>query len=164
MKSVDFMIGDIVMAHYDDGETQCCFPAIVIATFVDRLLCDDGVQIKSISSEYSGLCDEECVNIEPIPLTEEIFENNGFEVTKESKMLGLTIAACYELNNEAEYPNKYWISIDNFSDDEKIRMSFDIQYPKKIHQLSGLDIAYVHELQHALRVCGLCELADNFKI
>lgn len=103
-------------------------------------------------------------DIHPIPITAEILEKNGFEVKKESKMLGLTIAACYELNNEAEYPNKYWIRIDDFSDDEKIRMSFDIQYPKKIHKLSGLDIAYVHELQHALRLCGLNNLSDNFKI
>lgn len=102
--------------------------------------------------------------LEPIPLTAEILEKNGFKVTKESKMLVLTIAACYELNNEAEYPNKYWIIIDDFSDDEKIRMSFNIQYPKKIHQLSGLRIAYVHELQHALRLCGLNELASNFKV
>lgn len=28
----------------------------------------------------------------------------------------------------------------------------------------GIEIHYVHELQHALRLCGLNELADNFKI
>lgn len=34
--------------------------------------------------------------------------------------------------------------------------------------ISSLDayihIYYVHELQHALRLCGLNELADNFKV
>ncbi|MBQ0088527.1 MAG: hypothetical protein KBT27_04250 [Prevotellaceae bacterium] len=28
----------------------------------------------------------------------------------------------------------------------------------------SIQIKYVHELQHALRLCGLNDLADNFKI
>lgn len=30
--------------------------------------------------------------------------------------------------------------------------------------LNGLEIRYVHELQHALRLCGEYELADNLKL
>lgn len=31
-------------------------------------------------------------------------------------------------------------------------------------RILGMKISYVHELQHALRLCGLSELADNLKI
>lgn len=30
--------------------------------------------------------------------------------------------------------------------------------------LGGVEITYVHELQHALRLCGEDEVADNFKV
>ena len=32
------------------------------------------------------------------------------------------------------------------------------------HSFLRINVFYVHELQHALRLCGLNELADNFKI
>lgn len=76
----------------------------------------------------------------PIPLTEEILEANGFEIND---------------NVEGwQLPN------DNV--------------PFCIEEFSGLFIfngvyndilvEYVHQLQHALRLCGLSELADNLII
>lgn len=140
MKTTELMIGDIVMAHYDDGETQCYFPSMVIAIFVDRLLCNDGVQIKSISSEYSDFCDEDCINIEHIQLTAEILEKNGFDI---HETLG---EWCPKING--------FSFVNGWVDD-----------PLKIDVCGFvLEIRYVHELQHALRLCGLDKIADNFKI
>ena len=148
MKLTELMVGDIVMAHYDDGESQCYFPAIVIAIFVDRLLCNDGVQIKSISSEYSDFCDEDSINIEPIPLTSEILEKNGFKVPIFASILNPERLQ-FALPTNEFVPSKFITRniYDNF-----FMMNDFIQ------------IQYVHELQHALKLCGLNELADNFKI
>lgn len=78
---------------------------------------------------------------EPIPLTEEILKANGFRLIGFHKL--------------------------DFVRDEGGFAS----YNRVTHCVSvGCDgsvkknIGYVHELQHALRLCGLDELADNFKI
>lgn len=76
---------------------------------------------------------------EPIPLTEEIFKANGWMCSNgwfERNDVNFFIAKCVD---------KY-----------KLCPIF--------HMKSFATIAYVHELQHALRLCGLSELADNFKI
>ena len=86
---------------------------------------------------------------EPIPLTPEILEKNGFGFVKRSDRdsvwngwwinRGLELAtAC--LDKEGNWP--CYINI------------YD----------SNIKCEYVHQLQHALRLCGLDELADNFKV
>ena len=111
-------------------------------------------QIIKVTSLYDkggsnevGWSDKESVwvnayNVEPIPLTEDILEKNGFE-----KQFGNFI---YE------------------NDDENLRIEF---YPKNINYTNGcydyidiekgcvtiteMPIEFVHELQHALRLCGI---------
>lgn len=83
--------------------------------------------------------------IEPIPLTEEILKMNGFDYPKLEDGTEVKYVMAYEkdglmwLNKEKDY---FFIS----SSDAYIHIYF------------------VHEIQHALRLCGLNELADNFKI
>lgn len=68
----------------------------------------------------------------PIPLTPEILEKNGF--TKD-----------LDLDNV-----HYWFTLI----DEHIR--FSILHVRNVFQWLGpLDFKYVHELQHALRLCGI---------
>ena len=86
---------------------------------------------------------------EPIPLTPEILEKNGFDFVKGSDnrsvwngwwiYKGLELATCC-LNREGNWP--CYINI------------YD----------SNIKCEYVHQLQHALRLCGLDELANNFKV
>jgi len=111
-------------------------------------------QIIKVTSLYDkggsnevGWSDKESVwvnayNVEPIPLTTEILEKNGFE-----KQFGNFI---YE------------------NDDENLMIEF---YPKNINYTNGcydyidiekgcvtiteMPIEFVHELQHALRLCGI---------
>ncbi|UKK52117.1 hypothetical protein L6472_05935 [Prevotella sp. E13-17] len=82
-------------------------------------------------------------NIFPIPLTTEIFEKNGFEK---------------QWQDDCEY----------FDDDENLVITF---HPKSSNYTNGaydyidiekgcltineMPIAFVHELQHALRLCGI---------
>lgn len=81
-------------------------------------------------------------NASPIPLTPEILEKNGWE-----KSIG-------------ENPVEVWaigkgVYLHKTDNGYKLREGAEFNVPS-IHD--------VHELQHALRLCGLNDLADNFKI
>ena len=86
---------------------------------------------------------------EPIPLTPEILKKNGFCFVKSSDRdtvwngwwiyKGLELGTCC-LDREDNWP-----CCINIVD-------------------SNIECKYVHQLQHALRLCELDELADNFKL
>ena len=83
--------------------------------------------------------DDEGYEPEPIELTPEILEKNGWK--------------------ESEYWHEY-------KDGENI---IQCCLPDMRGRINGIEIEnfkceYVHQYQHALRLCGLNELADNFKI
>ena len=135
MKATDLMIGDWV-CFKDDTKSE--LPLKV-----------DGVLIDDISLEGEGFLGGVDGLIRLIPLTPEILEKNGFGFIRNSdtksvwngwwiyKGLELTTSC---LNREGNWP--CYINI------------YD----------SNIKCEYVHQLQHALRLCKLGDLADNFKI
>lgn len=77
---------------------------------------------------------------EPIPLTEDILKANGFEHRD------------FTSGNSMHYDHSVTVYLNKDGE---------------IFMLIGGEqrwVRYVHELQHALRLCGLNELADNFKV
>ena len=81
----------------------------------------------------------------PTPITPEILEKNG-------------------LRKLVTYGTEKW-TCDNFrlnvySSDGTWRFCADT----KRNEDSVIYVRFVHQLQHALRLCGLNELADNFKV
>lgn len=85
--------------------------------------------------------------LEPIPLTAEILEKNGFVKVNSQR---------YDWGS----PNGFYVNINP---------------KKKIIHINGANgsncnmyyiiVGFnVHELQHALRLCGLIDLADSFKV
>ena len=93
--------------------------------------------------------------IEPIPLTPEILEKNGFERgvvipsnfyrnIDNERLIFSPHSSCYGLGYV------HW----NESNDADIMHRLEVQQP----------IMYIHQMQHALRLFGLNELADNFKV
>lgn len=77
--------------------------------------------------------------VKPIPLSEEILKENGWNCEEgwfENKDVNFLIA---------KVVNKYKLC-------------------PVYHMKSFATILYVHELQHALRLCGLNDLADSFKV
>ena len=77
--------------------------------------------------------------VKPIPLTTEILEKNGWK--------------------ETEYWHEYQ---DN-------KNTIQCCLPELRGKINGIEIEhfkceYVHQYQHLLRLCGLDELADDFKI
>lgn len=74
-------------------------------------------------------------DLEPIPLTPEILEMNG-----------------------------WWDDMDMWQHEE---VNFCIEKWDgrfQCYEINQIKLDSVHELQHALRLCGLYELADNFKV
>lgn len=76
-------------------------------------------------------------DLRPIPLTQEILEKNGFILKEEEKgMYGVTIAPYYTRDD---------IPFEVFCDGEPFAIWFK----------DPVNIKYVHQLQHALRLCGI---------
>ena len=91
------------------------------------------------------------IQVKPIPLTAEIIEKNGWErdIDKEWEYNNSHILPhyCYQLE-------KRNVKIEMYSGLEGFTISLII----------GRRFYAVHELQHVLRLYGLDELADNFKV
>jgi len=101
--------------------------------------------------------EEEWINADhasPIPLTAEILEKNGYKSHS---------------NRFALLESKYW----TFKNDKGVCIELKesknaiavwLDYDKNVQGIYAAFPSYVHELQHALRLCGLNDMADNFKV
>ena len=76
-------------------------------------------------------------DIEPIPLTSEILEKNGFSPNGEE---------CWSCKAGWLIPSEY--------DKEGVVKSWDTSIIGEKNGFDGI-IFYVHQLQHALRICGI---------
>ena len=115
---------------------------------------------------YEEIKDVPVVYCSPIPLTPEILENNGwhFDLTPYEKDLN----ECCGMSID-----KHWCYADTNIDIslffpitgvEMGRLDVNNHHLKRYLEFVLRDTLYVHEMQHALRLCGLNEIADNFKI
>lgn len=82
-------------------------------------------------------------DIAPIPLTPEILEKNGFE---------------YDQYYHSWIYDEFTINYGHLIDEEEGDYLFIWVAD------TSMKLTYVHELQHALRLCGLNELANNLNI
>ena len=95
-------------------------------------------------------------DLEPIPLSPEILEKNGFLQN------GVGSEELEEL--DADWTDDTYIWSEEKTVDDKTMVSVYIDYPKdecifeaytpKTH-IDGIRIRYVHELQHALKLCQI---------
>ena len=84
------------------------------------------------------------IQVKPAPLTPEILEKNGFiKVNSQRYDYGYPDTDCYVKVN----PKKNMIHVNGRNANSNLYSH-----------------SFVHELQRALRLCGLDELADNFKV
>lgn len=143
MKAIDLMIGDKVMVKVLSQIPN----TYVLHTWT--------------ANDYSR-----DIQVKPIPLTPEILEKNGwhFDLTPYEKDLneccGMSIDKhwCYADTN---------IGISLFfpiTGVEMGRLDVNNHHLKRYLEFVLRDTLYVHEMQNALRLCGLNELADNFRI
>ena len=97
------------------------------------------------------------IQVKPIKLTPEILEKNGF------KYKTTDWDVVYEGPHYGKYNlKKFYVLIG----EENITLASYYGYMGRgdvdAHEFAYIN--YVHELQRALRCCGLNELADNFKV
>lgn len=141
MRTENLMIGDWVC--YDDGSIPNFIPQQIA-----EIHCLGEVQFSNgldMAKEY----------IHPIPITTEILKINGFRLY--ARYPGEDIWMEYNHNIE--------VVITDYASTIRVFTIDDIDDGKDLIFLTEIGrTRYVHELQHALRLCGLNELADNFKI
>ena len=153
MKVTDLMIGDLILINNTPHRVQA------IDSIDAEIQADDELY-------YVG--EDRCHSedkIEGIPVTPEILEKNGFNpetfLTAEwgRKVYFKEFPGCVvEPANSGKYifgTTKYWS--ETYGDGSP--KDWGTMYESRIYNLQ-----YVHELQRALRLCGLNELADNFKV
>lgn len=98
-----------------------------------------------INNEPDGYCSEKNIavdDVEPIPLTPEMLEKNGFEYK----------------DAWAEWWHR---SEDGFESDFQLGIT---ESGFSMKDIGNAKINFVHQLQHALRLCGLNDLADSLKL
>lgn len=134
MKASELMIGDWV-------ENPRCTKVFQI---VGMEIMPKGDACRLKNDEYN--CDTWCDRIKPIPLTEDILKANGWKITKGNPSQGTMTRGFFQN-----------IGFVYFFDDG---IEFEIGIHTRVRGIMG----YVHELQHAFRLCSLNELADSFKV
>ena len=98
---------------------------------------------------------------EGIPLTKEMLDANGFRYEKDygqfyrsiigSYYTELNMCACVEWREYSEGRSIVYIDCMKLTDSKESSVTMRTEF-------------YVHTLQHALRLVGLSEIADNFKV
>ena len=92
----------------------------------------------------------------PIPLTPDILEKNGFVYKEDDRIL---TGGFYQFVGEGKREG-YFILIkfyDGTIGDAKVlvKIHTESSYRIGVNGIHSCDIEYVHELQHALRLCGI---------
>lgn len=131
MKANELMFGDWVFC---DGQPT---PSKVVIQTVSI----DGVWFEGDKFEGSASFD----HIFPIPITTEILEKNGFDIQYQGGMR-FDVWCSFGPDSEGD------IEIE-FRGQEPIHLKIDGTY-KGVYYTSA-NMKYVHELQHALRLCGI---------
>lgn len=125
MKATELMIGDWVTVHHPTMPAEC------IQISADWL--------RTIERINNGLIEEDSPLfriVEPIPLTKEILEKNGFK--GRSRYIGEQgDYYCYIIVGEIFIEQPILLQVDGAT------CSLDVI------------VKYVHEFQHALRLCGI---------
>lgn len=147
MKASELMIGSLVEHN---GYVYKVMGIYGNAKFVDLFPCEH----RNKENELLGPLTVMEQGISPIPLTEERLKANGW------KNIRSIIYGC-------EFEEVIKGEIHHFDVPFRVGISPAYCHEKMFTTINDdllLNIEYVHELQHALRLCGLNDLADNFKV
>lgn len=122
------------------------------------------VKVKSLG-EYT-INGQPAMMFHEIPLTPEILEANGFYIGHTSQEEDLASAIGIPLRGEGKWcvddgDVEITVTFPNESDGGMVTIN---NLRDKYMQFVFEETIYLHEFQHALRLCGLNEIADNFKV
>ncbi len=127
---------------------------LMVGDFIRTIFPQKIIKVKEIkqSCVYTDDNGYEYNEIEPIPLTPEILEKNDF---KKDAFTNLSpdyyfgndeYSICVNLNSTCDKSKSIWI--------EKRSSRFTVSIEESRHSLDKKPL-YVHQLQHALRLCGI---------
>lgn len=146
MEVTELMIGDYVKFKED----IYIFEEISAQGWVHLIYPDTGIRVNIISDYIMHL-------LEPVPLTPEILKLNGFNEI-------LTGLYSYDIKYKL---NIGVLFLPNTKEGES-KIVVNINCPSSHEDGSNIlhtcDINHVHEFQHALKLLGLNNLADTFKV
>lgn len=129
------------MAHFDDGEQEFDFPVVIDGLDENGTLVDGSCYFSwhNMLPEHNSL--EYADELSPIPLTEEILEANGFK--------------CFAMS---ENGTLYGYSIRGM----KNPIIWDCENGYAFE--GNIIFKHVHRFQQYIRLIGMEEIADNFKL
>ena len=153
MKTTDLMVGDWVLINDAPHKIQA------IDSIDAEIQADDELYYVGEDRHHSE------DNIEGILITPEILKKNdwywGF--TSDEKNFKSCVMGAFEPHWVYDKgAGEISLYFDKDTDGGALRIA-DQRFNRRL-DFFWCDTLYVHELQHALRICGLNELADNFKI
>lgn len=142
MKPTDLMLGDWVLINNIPHKIQA------IDGIDAEIQADD--ELYYIGEDRYHSEDK----VEGVPLTYEILKKNGFKETALKEPNTTNLVSKWWSKQGEIYIKEYYLA-----------RSREITYVVGGgHRMRIENIYMVHQLQHALRICGLDELVDNFKI
>ena len=136
LKTKDLMVGDWVMFHTLKGATWCK---------VSEIYRSDEISVESTHKGYS--IPMPVGKFEPVILTDEILEMNGFTTRKNIDGFSYYLADQYYDVYISEYPNGWWLI--EYDDHERESLPTE-----------QIAVVYVHQLQQALRMFGVDKNID----
>lgn len=148
MKTTELMIGDWVQSEQLVAPARYSgffrhFPETVSGKPYTRLEClyEGGREGGEVPED----------KVMPIPLTPEILVKNAFFLDDDG---------WYVWNDYTHNPTQHFVAV-SFHRGGSVR---HIEIKSARCHANYENVRHIHELQHALRLCGLNSLADNFKI
>lgn len=145
MKCEKLMVFDRIMNSHD-------FPMQVTSVGDDYLYAD----FEGNEGDVWEFDDNDNIPV-PIPITREILEKNGFEWKESAYDHDFDFALLW-LKEKRTY-----IELRNFN--KTIAIWFDYIMPNdEVYADIVFPVKYVHEMQQVLRLAGLDDIANNFKV
>ena len=153
MKANELMIGDWVMMDMNYSEDDPMYSRPDYQPYQIR----NGEDI-DLAEEKNCIGDTDVY--QPIPLTDDILRNNGFEFTEADKLTNKRCFMCHLSRMNGEY--KYMKTRNKCLIDCAIVGYSDLHKEWQIVQMFGKNMSIdagnvnsVHELQQAMRLCGI---------
>ena len=152
MKATDLMCGDLVLINGTPHKIQA------IDNIDAEIQTDDDLYYIGEDRYHSE------DKIEGIPLTKEMLDANGFRYENENNGFGTYFCSRIESRDSA-FPMYIYVRwVESSEGRTPIGIYCAERENSKDNAVTIRREFYVHTLQHALRLVGLSEIADNFKI
>ena len=155
MKAKELMFGDIVLI---EGT-----PRIVVQITKHKIgYHRTELPFGECKMSYARLAD-----VAPIPLTPKILKKNGFRVEEEVEDEFMGLCNCYSIDDDSVVI--YWADSYNTMTCAGTEDFVKEQWKLEVYGQGGTismygPKLYIHQLQQALRICGLNDLADSIII